>query len=163
MITTRRLTILALKGTVTKAATTQSTTKEEVIKSAATVNTNDQVSIAAVRCSSVVHFFLRVTVTLATVIIYCGAFSFRESCYFERHETNSVLFFVQVQYLLQLAAQQGAINQLQTQQSTLATAGGQQIQIIPAGGGAPQTIQLATSAPQNFLTPQVRQLNLFVC
>ncbi|XP_003744850.1 nuclear transcription factor Y subunit gamma [Galendromus occidentalis] len=92
------------QGTVAKTVA-QPAAKEEVIKSAATVNTNDQ-----------------------------------------------------VQYLLQLAAQQGAINQLQTQQSTLTTAGGQQIQIIPAGGGAPQTIQLATTAHQNFLAPQVVQV-----
>lgn len=59
----------------------------------------------------------------------------------------------QVQYLLQLAAQQGTLGGLQSAPQLGAT---QQIQIFPQGGGPPQTIQIAApQATHNFLHPQV--------
>ncbi|XP_022659291.1 nuclear transcription factor Y subunit gamma-like isoform X2 [Varroa jacobsoni] len=62
----------------------------------------------------------------------------------------------QVQYLLQLAAQQGTLGGLPSAPQLGPT---QQIQIFPQGGGPPQTIQIAAPQPtHNFLAPQVVQV-----
>lgn len=66
---------------------------------------------------------------------------------------SSVVTFLQVQYLLQLAAQQGTLGGLPSAPQLGPT---QQIQIFPQGGGPPQTIQIAAPQPtHNFLAPQV--------